>query len=638
MMHAHERPRPAGTAWGILTRPIGPVFLIGRFANAPAPSAADVLAQADLPGPIKTLIAEVVRRTRLWPREQADVARELAAHFEDALAAGAAPDDAMRAFGDSVRASRLIRRAKRRARGPIWHLWIRGLQTFALLVALVVVLYMSLMVRFHSASPTIARDFVAELSEPALAVPEHQRAWPLYKKAYLQLSALPEGLITRQSPGRFARPGDAEWPAVQRYLQDHREALALTKQAAQRSDFGYALIDAPDVEIYAAGFRRAGLDEKYVQRQTQHLHQPGEPLYFQMFDVHAILILSRMLLADTRDAAEEGDSPRATANLHALIGIAGHQQQIPMTIGDQIAFSLLISASNVLLDLLDRYPELFTDDELRQLAHVFGLFDEGGRLHIDLSGDRAIVMDIIQRVYSDDGRGDGRLTPEGIELLGRFVDSTHADTDSLARMVHRPVMHPLLATRAASRAETIAEANRIFTSIESYRAAPPWEWTEPPEVRLLLHPDHQQWRIRHPVLAITMPASNIAAERAEHARLHRDAATAAIALELHRRRSGSYPESLSALVPLLLPRLPVDPFDGQPIRYRIRDDGRPMLYVLGANRKDDGGTPPPDEVILRERQRAGSDNALINFTLRSLRWQRPLTPVEGDWILWPRSE
>lgn len=63
---------------------------------------------------------------------------------------------------------------------------------------------------------------------------------------------------------------------------------------------------------------------------------------------------------------------------------------------------------------------------------------------------------------------------------------------------------------------------------------------------------------------------------------------AALALQAWRAEQGHYPELLTALVPDLLPRVPVDPFDGQPLRYRL-EAGRPLLYSVGPDQRDQGG-------------------------------------------------
>ncbi len=64
----------------------------------------------------------------------------------------------------------------------------------------------------------------------------------------------------------------------------------------------------------------------------------------------------------------------------------------------------------------------------------------------------------------------------------------------------------------------------------------------------------------------------------------------ACALEQHRAAKGAYPETLAALAPDFATQLPHDLFDGQPPRYRRMSDGKFLLYSIGWNSRDDGGT------------------------------------------------
>ncbi len=68
-----------------------------------------------------------------------------------------------------------------------------------------------------------------------------------------------------------------------------------------------------------------------------------------------------------------------------------------------------------------------------------------------------------------------------------------------------------------------------------------------------------------------------------------DFATLATALERYHRQNGEYPETLEALTPSYLEKLPHDLVTGEPLRYRRTDDGRFLLYGVGWNGTDDGG-------------------------------------------------
>ena len=62
----------------------------------------------------------------------------------------------------------------------------------------------------------------------------------------------------------------------------------------------------------------------------------------------------------------------------------------------------------------------------------------------------------------------------------------------------------------------------------------------------------------------------------------------ACALERFRITNARYPERLEELVPQFIGKLPHDPCDGQPFRYRVTPEGY-LLYSIGTDLKDDGG-------------------------------------------------
>ena len=64
-------------------------------------------------------------------------------------------------------------------------------------------------------------------------------------------------------------------------------------------------------------------------------------------------------------------------------------------------------------------------------------------------------------------------------------------------------------------------------------------------------------------------------------------ALTAIALHRHQIATGAYPPLLADLVPRFLPRVPVDPMDGNPLKYRHEAADRFLLYSVGTNGKDD---------------------------------------------------
>jgi hypothetical protein len=65
-----------------------------------------------------------------------------------------------------------------------------------------------------------------------------------------------------------------------------------------------------------------------------------------------------------------------------------------------------------------------------------------------------------------------------------------------------------------------------------------------------------------------------------------------LALRQYQQAEQHSPQTLQDLVPKYLSEVPVDPFDGKPLRYRLRTDGRWIVYSVGPNQLDENGEQP----------------------------------------------
>ena len=71
-------------------------------------------------------------------------------------------------------------------------------------------------------------------------------------------------------------------------------------------------------------------------------------------------------------------------------------------------------------------------------------------------------------------------------------------------------------------------------------------------------------------------------------------ARAAVAVEQYRLAKGLLPETLEDLTPEYLDAVPLDPFDGKPLRYKKLEKGY-VVYSIGEDETDDGAPPPPED-------------------------------------------
>ena len=118
-------------------------------------------------------------------------------------------------------------------------------------------------------------------------------------------------------------------------------------------------------------------------------------------------------------------------------------------------------------------------------------------------------------------------------------------------------------------------------------------------------------------VGLLLPALIPCSSRFAHAQTAADLARVACALERYRLAQGNFPESLAALAPKVMERIPPDVISGQPLKYRRTDDGRFVLYSVGWNQTDDGGKPGwPDK-------EAAPGGFWREFALKT---------ADGDWV------
>jgi hypothetical protein len=89
--------------------------------------------------------------------------------------------------------------------------------------------------------------------------------------------------------------------------------------------------------------------------------------------------------------------------------------------------------------------------------------------------------------------------------------------------------------------------------------------------------------------AIAIPNFVRAEQTTAHNQMMVNEAQIACALERYHLAHGEYLETLDALTPQFIEKIPHDIIGGQPLHYRRTDDGKFLLYSVGWNETDDGG-------------------------------------------------
>lgn len=633
LVHPAAETGCGGSLWHRLwTTPLGDL-LRGRMTCRLDVRA--IVAASGLPELVRARVLDTVKRTRLSRREKAGIAGELVGHFADGLEAGVSADEILSGFGDARATAKLMRRAKLRCRA-----WPRrAMRRIGQALGVLVVVYAVAAIYFAAGRPQVSVDYLARMNAAALAVPEEDRAWPVYREALL---ALDREQATKIAALKGLEPGVEGWDDAVRFIADHGPALATARRAAAMESLGFVFstsIAAEDRDLWP---------ERYGQEQTAF--EPfGDQLtvapdtfvvWVQMPHMMELRRLHQLLATDAAIAAERSDAGRVNANLAAMLGMAGQLGADGTVIGQLIRAVMFRETIDLTGDLLRRRPELLTQAHLRRLAHAFAAEDTLPRM--SLSGERLFFEDTLQRIYTDDGRGDGHLAPGALGLMRVLTDVTQATSGSAGdggrgvpgTLFDGPAagiaMGPLANAAVASRKEMEAVYDRVMDRYEARFATPYWEARRSADVGDEFRSSRNlRQQIRYLFVSTMVPGFDSVYRVQEDSFARRDGILVAIALVVHRGRHGDWPATLDELTPDLLPSVPRDRFTGEPLRYRV-DGGEVVVYSVGQDLDDDGGVlseavPDQDpEQTPRECFRTINTRAGV----------RSYETPDGDWILW----
>jgi len=464
--HLSRMPIASDSFWERLCHtPLGDVI---RGNIAGQLDARRVIAAAELGEELSAVVWHVVRKTGLWRSEKLDVASELTAHFRDGLEGGQSADELIAGFGDVSVAIKLIRRAKLRSRAWPYRLWRRTWQTASLLTATILLLYAVIAIRFYSGRPNVTQNYLANIQAGVHQIPEEERAWPLYRQALIGLKRLVK--TTKElSPSQN--------PMIAKYISENQDALRLVRKAAQAKRLGIRFDDPADRPWMAIA--SGSLDQDVLQFQSAVSKNELALLGMPLPHLLELSTLGDLLIWDISLAMESGDTQRIKQDIQALVGIAEQLQNedLPLVTIKFYALGMFERAVNNALTTMTIKPDLFSAEDLQDLRVILASF-HSATIKEQLKGFRLMAQDTIQRSFTDDGAGNGRLTREGIFLLLHQRDgrALYNQEDDVTELTLQTIL-PALGVLAASRRATTTRIDEILNQIEEQGDSPRWTWT-----------------------------------------------------------------------------------------------------------------------------------------------------------------
>ena len=219
-----------------------------------------------------------------------------------------------------------------------------------------------------------------------------------------------------------------------------------------------------------------------------------------------------------------------------------------------------------------------------------------GSMSLAFDSERRFTLDIIQRTFTNNGRGDGVFLQSEMDSMGlvRMVNGK-VNADKHTRLFN------LNGLGLASRNENVDVANEFYDNLVRQSKLSRADRLKDE----FLDSDFIQtlgWRF--PLLGMMLPAVGNAVKVQDSTACQIAGTRVMLALEAYRARNGNYPSSLNELTPQVVAQLPIDPLSTSgEFKYRLLSNdasGRGfVLYSVGADGEDNGGTSAlkPNEAL-----------------------------------------
>jgi membrane protease YdiL (CAAX protease family) len=395
----------------------------------------------------------------------------------------------------------------------------------------------------------IVTDCVAQMTEAARP-PEYDpntdaRDW--YERGFRAAVKMPEML------GQYRRGFPVTWPEeafaqVRRWVAANEEALEYMAQGARKPSYW---------PVYAGNSAMlAGMPHSTGARDL------------------AFALDARMKLR-----AFDGQDDLLIADMATLYRFACHFGGVKVLSHQLVGVSIRSLMIGTIRGILA--SESLEPQTLAAIQQQLEQLGDRDRNTLDFTHERLVWRDGIQRMFTDDGNGHGRIPRVAVTEWEGLPEPFRLLIDPLT-----PGQNPDFL--ALDRNQTTQCAEAFLGHIETAAAKTPWDFhNEPNGVKGVLSS-----LLRENVYVGLLGAACLGViELPWRARVDLDALVATIAAIRYEAEHGKYPDSLTQLVEAgLLRRVPRDPYSQGPLIYK-RGEGGFLLYSCGLDFDDDGGIP-----------------------------------------------
>ncbi len=518
----------------------------------------------DLPSCVTDYINLVIKKMRYSRKARKVVRQELTDHFTDALAdcknqqeQHETAENLIAEFGDAKVLAKLIRRGKKRCR-PLW----KKMLSYTVRAFLI---FMVLRVgALGIGTPGTNVDYTDWITKQSSQDrPESQNAKPYYDKAGELMGSYQWPKILNDSYNKW--PGEmsqAERKEVVEFIKANEKALDMLKQGTMKPYYwlDYAAVQkTPDPHMH----REATFEQKLFPDFFAKINQGLMPILTK----HKRLAKTMGLRAHMK--AYQGDLEGAFDDCLTLQKFAGHLQGKGLLIEQIVGIGIEGLGHGRIFDILSKVK--VKPDLLKTVQVDFERAFTNQDIILSLEAEKSGFYDYVQRTFTDDGKGSGRMLIKGVPLsIGTWQSA----------------LHSFFLFDFPDKREVIETIDEFYDITENSFETTPFE-SQNKQEEILKEREHLlSDNILLTPLAPALDTTNTISWRL---RATRTATITALALLRYEKEHGEYPADLADLVARgYLKELPRDPYSEGPLQYK-REKKDFLLYCLGEDYDDDGG-------------------------------------------------
>lgn len=462
------------------------------------------------------------------------------------------------------------------------------LKILSVILVLVLVFLLGKLYLVLTAKPTIKIDYVQEYSEflrreHSVSDPNSNAAED-YERAFGALFEVPRNLWR----GSSSELGEEDRRGMRKLIDLNKQCLAHLEKATAKPYCWYEMTSPPDSN---------GMSDLYEQLKMREFLESGNLLMFKI----------RLLLA-------EGDFEGALEQVAVFYGIAVHHGQLEEVRGLMLR-KLAVQTGFRVLD-----EGQFKSSSLAAFQSAFEKLISRNQKELSFLEDRLRAYDVIQRIFTDNGRGSGFIIPrrKTYEIINPpVILGLIDDVDEYMKTFRNEYLAYLwkVAIFGPNRRETKRIVDDYFEYIDEAKSLTLWQLHDKG-----IEPDaHLDSIAKSKFQKDFLAEIEYVLAMHQQCRTRESAFITTIAILRYEKDKGQLPEKLGDLIAgNYLKTMPMDTCSDKPLIYRKSNTGF-VLYSIGTNFKDDGGTTDGSE-----QRRIQSDTGDVVY------WPVPVPKSESE--------